>query len=236
MLGAGRAPLHVEMSRVRRVASPTGFFELESEAQVRRREAFQRSYFGRLNRMATKKLGMTGLVVAVVIALDLVTKRWALEELSNGRTLELLGGAIPLTLTFNQGAAFGLTIGDDPRWFFIPVTFVAIGFLIALIWQSGPAEHARVVAAAFVLGGAIGNLYDRIRWDRGVVDFIGPIDLGFMDWPIFNVADMAITCGAVLLAISFIREDLRGRGEELTDEDSGQAGSDKGKDRPELGA
>ncbi|HIF38341.1 MAG TPA: signal peptidase II [Gemmatimonadetes bacterium] len=53
----------------------------------------------------------------------------------------------------------------------------------------------------------MGNLYDRIRWTRGVVDFIGPVDLGFMLWPIFNVADMAISCGAFLLAISFWKEE-----------------------------
>jgi signal peptidase II len=55
--------------------------------------------------------------------------------------------------------------------------------------------------------GALGNLIDRVRWNKGVVDFIGPIDLGFMDWPIFNVADMAISCGAVALAISFWMEE-----------------------------
>jgi signal peptidase II len=57
----------------------------------------------------------------------------------------------------------------------------------------------------------VGNLYDRVRWNRGVVDFLGPIDLGFWDFPIFNVADMAITCGAVLLAISFWFEEQEER-------------------------
>ena len=51
------------------------------------------------------------------------------------------------------------------------------------------------------------NLYDRVRWSRGVVDFIGPVDLGFANFPIFNVADIAITCGAGLLAISFWLEE-----------------------------
>ena len=58
-----------------------------------------------------------------------------------------------------------------------------------------------------MVSGALGNLYDRVRWDRGVVDFLGPVDLGFWDFPIFNVADMAITCGAILLAISFYLEE-----------------------------
>lgn len=167
--------------------------------------------------MVRTKAVLVGLVVMIVMSLDLATKRWALQELSGGRSLEILGGLVPITLTFNRGAAFGLSIGDDPRFFFVPVTLLAIGFLLTLIWQSGPGEKVRILAAALVLAGALGNLYDRVRWDRGVVDFIGPIDLGFMDWPIFNVADSAITCGAILMGISFLREDLQNRREAVED-------------------
>ncbi len=69
-----------------------------------------------------------------------------------------------------------------------------------------------------MVSGAVGNLYDRVRWDRGVVDFLGPIDLGLWDFPIFNVADMAITCGAVLLAISFWLEEREERAREEAEE------------------
>ena len=168
-------------------------------------------YFTRSGGMGTKKIVAVGLLVLGVVALDLATKWWALQRLSDGSSFEVLGGLVPITLTFNRGAAFGLTIGNDPRWFFIPVTLIAIAFLLLLIRQSGPMEGGRAGAAALVLGGAIGNLYDRVRWDRGVVDFIGPIDLGFMDWPIFNIADTSITCGAILLAVSFFKEDARNR-------------------------
>ena len=174
-------------------------------------EAILVVYFKRSGGMGTKKRVGVGLLVLGVVALDLATKRWALERLSDSSSLEVLGGLVPITLTFNRGAAFGLTIGNDPRWFFIPATLIAIAFLLLLIRQSGATEGGRAGAAALVLGGAIGNLYDRVRWDRGVVDFIGPIDLGFMDWPIFNVADTSITCGAILLAVSFFREDARNR-------------------------
>jgi lipoprotein signal peptidase len=85
-------------------------------------------------------------------------------------------------------------------------------------------------AAASAVGGrrptAAGNLYDRVRWERGVVDFIGPIDLGLWNFPIFNVADMAITCGAVLLAVSFWFEEQAERarvaGAAPSDEDLGR--------------
>ena len=165
----------------------------------------------RARAVSNTRLIPAGLIVALVVALDLATKSWALRTLSDGRSIEALSGLLPLNLTFNRGAAFGITIGDDPRWFFVPVTLVAIGFLVLMIWQAPPGEGWRTSAASLVLGGALGNLYDRVRWDAGVVDFIGPVDLGFMDWPIFNVADSAITCGAILLAISFLAEDLRSR-------------------------
>jgi signal peptidase II len=151
------------------------------------------------------------IIVAVIVIADLATKAWALRALADGRQLEWFGGLVPLTLAFNTGAAFGLSIGDDPRWIFVPITLAAVLFLTILIVQAGPGDRLRTVSASLVLGGALGNLYDRVRWDRGVVDFIGPIDLGFMHWPIFNVADMAITVGAILLAIAFWGEERRAR-------------------------
>jgi len=146
-----------------------------------------------------------------VLVLDIITKRWAMEAL-NPQPSELFGGLVPLTLAFNRGAAFGLSIGNDPRWFFIPVTLLALGLLAYLVAKTDSADKFRILALSLVLTGALGNLIDRVRWDRGVVDFIGPIDLGFMDWPIFNVADMAISCGAVALAISFWMEESEGEG------------------------
>lgn len=152
------------------------------------------------------KLTIFGITFPLVMILDLVTKRWALEALATQRG-ELLGGLVPLTLAFNKGAAFGLRIGEDSRWFFVPVTLAALGLLTYILRQTGPRDYLRISAISLVISGAVGNLYDRVRWSRGVVDFLGPIDLGFYDFPIFNVADTAITCGAILLAFSFWMED-----------------------------
>jgi len=147
--------------------------------------------------------------MGLVSAERMLTRKWilALGLVAGGRGREILGGLVPLTLAFNRGAAFSLTIGDDPRWIFVPITIGAVVFLLYLIHQAEPGDRLRVYAASLVLAGALGNLYDRVRWDRGVVDFIGPINLGFTLFPIFNVADMAITCGAILLGISFWKED-----------------------------
>jgi signal peptidase II len=154
-----------------------------------------------------KKWTILASIVPVVLIADLLTKRWALAALADGARMDLFGGLVPLTLAFNRGAAFGLSIGDDPRWIFIPITVVALILLASLFRQADGGDHLRIVSIALVTAGATGNLIDRVRWDRGVVDFIGPINLGFMDWPIFNVADMAITCGALLLALSFALEE-----------------------------
>lgn len=155
------------------------------------------------------KLWVLGTILPTILVLDIVTKRWALDTLRGAPQPDFLGGFVPLTLAFNRGAAFGISIGSDPRWFFIPITVLALGLLVTLFLQAEKGDRLRIVSLSLVVSGALGNLIDRVRWDRGVVDFIGPIDLGFMDWPIFNVADMAISCGAVLLAISFWLEERR---------------------------
>ncbi len=156
-----------------------------------------------------QKLFVFCTIFPIVVASDLITKSWALTALDGGRRMELFFGHVPLTLAFNRGAAFGLSLGSDPRWFFILITLLALILLLVLLKQAEAKDWLRVVSVSLVISGAVGNLYDRTRWDRGVVDFIGPIDLGVMLWPIFNVADMAISCGAVLLAMSFWQEERR---------------------------
>ena len=157
------------------------------------------------------KLAIFGTIFPLIMVLDLITKQWALDALSGGRRLELLGGFLPLTLAFNRGAAFGIRIGEDSRWFFVPITVIALVLLGTLLVQARREDYLRSVSLSLVVAGAVGNLYDRVRWSRGVVDFLGPIDLGFANFPIFNVADIAITCGAVMLAISFWLEEREER-------------------------
>ncbi|MCH7992344.1 MAG: signal peptidase II [Gemmatimonadetes bacterium] len=164
-----------------------------------------------------------GLVFPTIIALDVVTKRWALGALEGVRGAELFGGLVPLTLAYNKGAAFGMRIGDDSRWFFVPVTVVALILLAVLYRQAAERDFLRIGSISFVVSGAVGNLYDRVRWDLGVVDFLGPIDLGFWDFPIFNVADMAITCGAILLAVSFWFEERQEQAREAEGTPTGES-------------
>jgi signal peptidase II len=143
----------------------------------------------------------TLLVLAVPILLaDCATKRIALAELEPHTPHDVLGEVFRFTLTFNQGAAMGLSLGSYSRWVFTVVAFVAIGVLLVLLRRADTRDPWRVRALVLIVAGAIGNLVDRLRWDGGVVDFI---DVGVGGWRFwtFNVADSAVTIGAILLAL-----------------------------------
>lgn len=154
-----------------------------------------------------RKLFLAGSILSTILVADIVTKRWALEELGHGLTVHGWGGFVPMTLAFNRGIAFGLDVPDAGRWILIAASVFVVVMLAGLYRTAKPDDWVRLTSVALVTAGALGNLIDRVRWDRGVVDFIGPYDLGFMHWPIFNVADMAITSGAILLGISLWREE-----------------------------
>jgi signal peptidase II len=157
-----------------------------------------------------QKLILAALFVGGIILLDVRSKQWALEALAHKGTVESQWG-LPLTLAFNQGIAFGLDIPSAGRWILIAASVFVVLMLGGMFQTARPGDWVRLSSLSLVGAGAVGNLIDRVRWDRGVVDFIGPINLGFMNWPIFNVADMAITIGAVLLAWSMWREGARAK-------------------------
>jgi signal peptidase II len=138
-------------------------------------------------------------VLLGVVALDFVTKRIAVATLSRGAA-PVLGDWLVLRLVYNPGAAFGIHVGDYSRWVFTGLALVALVVLGAMVRQTRPDQWFRLTALALVCGGAVGNLGDRLRSGRGVVDFID-VWIGSFHWPTFNVADMAVSCGAVALAI-----------------------------------
>lgn len=146
-------------------------------------------------------------VIAFVVILDVVTKFLAVEHLVPQHTPhEVVGDAIRLTLVYNPGAAFGLHLGPYSRWIFTVLTVGALVILGRLHTATRAGDVPRTLALALVCGGAIGNLIDRVRSPLGVVDFL---DVGFggVRWPTFNVADMAVSTGAFLLAYVLWGED-----------------------------
>lgn len=151
-----------------------------------------------------QKLAITTWLAGVLLTVDIFTKQWALNLPHGFQTEGFLG--VPLTLTYNTGVAFGIGVGNL-RWIIIAGTLLVLAALCTLMYQARHDDTLRIASLSAVLAGAVGNLIDRVRWERGVVDFIGPIDLGFTLFPIFNVADMAITVGAVALAVSLWLEE-----------------------------
>jgi signal peptidase II len=146
-------------------------------------------------------------MLLVVLVVDVVTKAIAERALlPRGIPHDVLGSWFRFTLVYNPGAAFGLNLGPQSRWIFSALTIVALVILARLYLTTRPGDTARVSALALVCAGAIGNLIDRLRSFFGVVDFID-IGIGNSRWPTFNVADMAVSIGAGLLAYVLWQED-----------------------------
>ncbi len=141
------------------------------------------------------------IVAAIVVLLDQLTKWWALEALADG-PIVVIEDFFQFRLTFNTGASFSILTGAGPL-----IAIVAFGVVGLIIFVLGDASRrAEAVALGLVLGGAIGNLVDRVFrgdgfLDGAVVDFI---DFDF--FPTFNVADMAINIGIILLLlVTFVK-------------------------------
>lgn len=131
---------------------------------------------------------------AAIFALDQAIKLLMRNLLDNGRELQIIGDFFKLRLTHNTGAAFSILTGNNLLLIF--VSFFVIGLIVYYMYKS---EDERL-PLSLVLGGAIGNLIDRI-FLGSVVDFI---DISI--WPVFNVADMAITAGIALIILDLIKK------------------------------
>jgi len=154
-----------------------------------------------------------GTAAAVVVA-DIVTKLLAESALTPTRPIPVIGDFVQLRLVFNQCAAFGLCLGTYSRWIFFGLAIVALFVLRAMVRSARPGDRFRRMSLALVCAGAVGNVIDRIRSPRGVVDFVD-VGIGRARGPTFNVADSAITVGAIALAVSLW---LEGRAQERAKE------------------
>ena len=146
-------------------------------------------------------------LVPLLVLADCTTKQVAAERLEPEHVPhEVFGDLIRFTLAYNPGASFSMSLGEHSRWILAALAFGVLGVLMVQYLRAAPHDRMLAVALGFVVAGACGNLLDRLRRPRGVVDFI---DIGFGDvrfWT-FNLADVAVFCGAVLLAHLLIRRD-----------------------------
>ena len=142
----------------------------------------------------------------LVAAVDVVTKYLAHTRLARHMPLDIIGEVVRIALAYNPGAAFGLHVGSYSRVVFTVVTLVALVVLGRMYRETRPGDWLRVVALGLISGGALGNLINRFWSARGVVDFID-VGIGDLRWPTFNVADIGVSIGAVLLAWALWRQD-----------------------------
>jgi len=143
----------------------------------------------------------------VLLLTDCTTKELAESRLGVPyNSHEVLGDVVRFTLAYNPGAAFSLSLGDYDRPGFIGLTLLILTVLAWLLIEARPESRLRIIALGLVMGGAVGNLLDRIRSPYGVIDFID-IGLGTVRFWTFNVADIGVTAGAILLAWTLWHED-----------------------------
>lgn len=162
----------------------------------------------------TPKARIWWTLIPAWIALDLVTKHLAFTRLQPpGTTYEVIGEWVRFRLAFNRGAAMGIHLGDWSRVAFTVIGFAVLGILVQLYRTTNPADRLRAAVLALITGGAIGNLWDRVRWTGGVVDFID-IGVGTTRFWTFNLADSGITVGAIALAILLGREEKAAKASE----------------------
>jgi signal peptidase II len=164
----------------------------------------------------TNRLIVVAIVFVISLALDLWSKAWAWEHLRNKPAVEVIEHVFYLKFGFNTGSAFSFLRDESwARYFFITVTFLALGYMGWLAWRMPTKRLYGFIAVGLIAAGAAGNLHDRFvrimpvwmddKWveAHGVVDFLQfyynwPAG---KYWPIFNVADSSLVCGVGLLLV-----------------------------------
>lgn len=140
-----------------------------------------------------------------ILAGDIVSKRVAESRLTLHVPVDVVGDWVRWTLTYNTGAAMNMSLGGWSRTVFSALA-LAMVIIIVRMWRGLPQSSTWLSAClAMVAAGATGNLIDRLRSTRGVVDFID-VGIGASRFWTFNVADAGVTCGAIILAIITWRE------------------------------
>ena len=137
----------------------------------------------------------SAVVCAVILILDQITKIAVQQWMALHQSYPLLGEMVQLTYIRNPGAAFGITLGG--RWIYLVLSVIACVIMLYYLLRLPPAERWGRYAMMSILGGAVGNLIDRALYGE-VTDFID-IGMGAYRWPVFNIADTAITIGIILL-------------------------------------
>jgi len=190
------------------------------------------------------RLIIVAIVFVIALGLDLWTKAWAWEHLREQPPVELIEHVFYLKFGFNTGSAFSFLRDESwARYFFITVTFLALGYMGWLAWKMPTRRLYGFIAVGMIAAGAAGNLHDRfvrimpVWMDGQFVERHGVIDfLQFYYnwpaqkyWPIFNVADSALVCGVILLLVFLHFHGAEVEGAEPEGAEDAAAGSETAK-------
>lgn len=148
-----------------------------------------------------------GFIAATILVLDQITKYIIDSAMRLHESIPVIGGLFSITYVKNPGAAFGFLAELNPIFravFFIGITVAAIVLIVYYIRKYASGDFLLTVSLALIMGGAVGNLIDRVRFGE-VIDFLD-VYIGPHHWPAFNVADSAISVGAVLLLLQMLRK------------------------------
>ena len=148
-----------------------------------------------------RRLALFALVAAAVVALDQLSKAAARAALAPGEPVTLVPGVMDLSLVYNTGAAFSLGEGGGPVFVLLAAAILVAGAVVA--WQRADVPLPLVLTVAAVAGGGAGNAIDRVALGA-VTDFFKTT---FVDFAVFNVADIFVTCGVVAAVVLFWRWD-----------------------------
>jgi signal peptidase II len=147
------------------------------------------------------------LIAALVVVADRLSKIWVVQHIKMGAAIVVWPKVFRITHVLNSGAAFSMFEGakhpEMVRNTLIAFSVLAVVVVLVMIWRMGPRLSATSVALALIMGGAIGNMYDRIHLHY-VVDFL-EVHIYHYHWPDFNVADSAIVVGACLLLLEMLK-------------------------------
>lgn len=141
---------------------------------------------------------MSFIIIILGLLADYFSKRWALATLSTGGRIDLIKGYLDFEYLENRGAAFGIFQGNVIALSVISLTIAAV--LVYMLFKYGKQSKVLAAALSLIIAGALGNIYDRLVYGF-VVDFIHAHWMDVYHFPTFNVADMCVTGGTVLMII-----------------------------------
>ncbi len=139
------------------------------------------------------------IISVLVLIADFVSKIVVSQNMNIGESIKLIDGVFSLTYIRNKGMAWGML--QNQRWIFIAVTILIVGAIVYYAVKNRDIHYSAKLGMSMIVAGALGNLIDRIFYKNGVIDFF---HAEFIDFPIFNIADISVCIGAALIMIYVI--------------------------------